>query len=241
MLCPALMLGNLLPIQHVRIECLLPTVKPSRASIPRADKTSRARRSRPATASRWSTAPASSTKISAPTGNVSAYSGDTFEFDGHAALHDHRQRQPQSAANTRAHPCANGSAATGNTNMISTARICAAASHIRNPVVAKKFFVVPRIMLRDARVPVHAHRVPGARDARPQSRFLHEFSELHVVNHFHRQPPVRSHLFVGAAPDQLKRAHADVSARSRIVRAPRPHAPSERPVQKTSSRSFRLP
>ena len=109
----------------------------------------------------------------------------------------------------------------------------------RNPVVAKKFFVVPRMMFRSPACQCTLTARAGPGDARAEPASFTSFPSFHIVHHFHRQPPVRSHLFVSAAPDQLKRAHAHIarwiSDCSRATAA----RPAGRPSRKTSSRSSR--
>ncbi len=84
----------------------------------------------------------------------------------------------------------------------------------------------------DPRVPVDAHRESRLRGARPQSRFLHQFPQLHVVNHFHGQPPVCPHGFVRAAADHLESPDAHVAPRARVHRAPRPRPHHHRQPEK---------
>ena len=77
-------------------------------------------------------------------------------------------------------------------------------------------------------MPVHAHRWPRLAHSGAAACFLHQFPHLHVVDHFHRQPPVRSHFFVHAAANQLERANSDIRSGFRIAHAPRPGREHER-------------
>src|ERR1700680_3931338 len=76
-------------------------------------------------------------------------------------------------------------------------------------------------------MPVDAQGAFGLRNSRAEARLLDQFPKLHVVNDFHRQPPVRSDRLIGAPADELKRAEPRIDVRAGIAHAPRPNAKQE--------------
>ena len=90
----------------------------------------------------------------------------------------------------------------------------------------------------DPGVPMDAHGVACARDARRNARFLGELAEFHVVDDFHGQTPVRAHFFVRAAPNELKSADAGVDAGARIAAPARDECREESEREKAHGDSF---